>query len=141
MADIWTKEKRSEVMAAIRGKENRSTELRMIALMRASGIKGWRGHQPLPGKPDFIFRKEKVAVFVDGCFWHGCPRCFREPSSRPEYWGPKIAGNRKRDRRVTRQLRAKGWSVIRVWECSLKKRPEATVARLQRILGRRGEGR
>lgn len=136
MADIWSEEKRSEVMAAIRGKGNRSTELRMIRLMREARMTGWRRHQPLPGKPDFVFRKEKVAVFVDGCFWHGCPRCYRPPASRKEYWSAKIAGNRRRDRRVSSQLRSTGWRVLRVWECSLHKMPEATMRRLTRALAR-----
>jgi DNA mismatch endonuclease (patch repair protein) len=75
-------------------------------------------------------------VFVDGCFWHGCPRCYRAPSSRAEYWRLKIAGNKKRDRRVARQLRAKGWSVIRIRECSLRKNPEAVIRRVHRSLDR-----
>lgn len=134
MADIWSKEKRSQVMSAIRGKGNRSTELRMIELMREAGIKGWRRHQPLPGKPDFVFRKEKVAVFVDGCFWHGCPRCYRPPATNKAFWTTKVTANRRRDRRVSRQLRGMGWRVARVWECGIRKNPDAIVRRIRRML-------
>lgn len=137
MADIWSKEKRSEVMAAIRGRGNRSTEMRMIVLFRAHGVTGWRRHQAFPGRPDFVFRSEKVAIFVDGCFWHGCPRCYSAPATRKAFWKAKLEGNRRRDRRVSRQLRAAGWSVLRIWECSLRKRPEATIRRVIRTLGAR----
>lgn len=138
MGDIWSRKKRSEVMAAVRGKGNRSTEMRMVTLFREYGITGWRRHQSLPGRPDFIFRKEKVAIFVDGCFWHGCPRCYRAPATRKKFWAAKIGENRRRDRRVSRELRSAGWSVLRVWECSLRKRPEAVLARILRKLEERG---
>jgi DNA mismatch endonuclease (patch repair protein) len=72
VADVFTKKKRSQVMAAIRSTGNRANELRLAAIFRAHGITGWRRHQALPGKPDFVFRRERLAVFVDGCFWHGC---------------------------------------------------------------------
>ena len=80
MPDVFTKEKRSEVMSLIRGKGNKETENALLALLRQNKITGWRRHLPLPGKPDFAFQKQKVAVFVDGCFWHGCPKCYtRQP--------------------------------------------------------------
>lgn len=137
MADVFSKGKRSEVMALIRGSGNESTELRMILLMRAHGIKGWRRHQNVFGKPDFVFGKQRVALFVDGCFWHGCPRCYQAPKERAEFWRKKIQNNKKRDQRVNRQLRVEGWSVLRVLECSLRKRPEATAMRVLRILKKR----
>lgn len=135
MSDIFTQKKRSEVMSRIRGKGNLSTELRLVGLFRDRGITGWRRHQALPGKPDFVFPSERLAVFVDGCFWHGCPRCFVKPKQNAKFWREKIGGNQKRDRRVARQLRADGWSVCRIWECRLK-RPEASVRRILRMLGR-----
>ena len=137
MADVFAPAKRSAVMSLIRSRGNRDTELRMIALFRAHRITGWRRGVPLPGKPDFVFRAEKVAVFVDGCFWHGCPRHGRVPSSRLEYWAPKLARNAQRDRAVTRVLRASGWTVLRVWECALaRSRAGRTLARITRALGR-----
>lgn len=137
MSDTWTKEKRSEVMAAVHDRGNRSTELRMVALFREHTVAGWRRHQLLPGRPDFVFHREKLVVFVDGCFWHGCKHCNRSPATRKEYWIPKLEGNRRRDRRVTRQLRATGWSVLRVWECALRKSPDAIAARIIRKLAER----
>lgn len=137
MADFLSQEERSRRMSAISSKGNRTTELRMIELFRDHQITGWRRHQSFPGRPDFVFRKEKVAVFVDGCFWHGCPRCYRPPATRKKFWAQKIEGNRRRDRRVSRQLRAAGWSVIRVWECSLKKHPSVVARRTKRLIDRR----
>lgn len=116
MADVFTTDKRSAVMARIRSRGNRDTELRMILLFRLYGLTGWRRHLDLPGRPDFAFRRQRLAIFIDGCFWHGCPQHFRMPKSRRDYWSAKIASNRLRDRRVTRELRRRGWAVIRLWE-------------------------
>lgn len=122
-------------MARVRGSGNVSTELKMIALLRNAGITGWRRGAPLPGKPDFVFRAQKVALFVDGCFWHGCPRHRRTPKSRLDFWTVKLARNAQRDRAVTRALRASGWTVLRVWECALaRSRAGRTVARIVRAL-------
>ena len=130
-------EKRSAVMARIRGSGNKDTELRLIALFRAHGITGWRRNARVFGKPDFVFRPAKVAVFVDGCFWHGCPRHATKPANRAEWWAAKLARNAERDRVVTRTLRAAGWRVLRVWECALTRRRCArTVGRILRALGR-----
>jgi DNA mismatch endonuclease (patch repair protein) len=120
MPEKLTKERRSWLMSRIRGKGNERTEQRLAKLMRAEGIKSWRRHQPIPGRPDFSFRKQKVAVFVDGCFWHGCPRCFRLPKQNRAFWKAKIERNRKRDRSVNGRLRRLGWKVIRIRECMLK---------------------
>ena len=78
-SDIFTKTKRSEVMSRIHGRGNRTTELAMMKLFRRHGITGWRRNQPVFGKPDFIFHKKRVALFVDGCFWHDCPRHGHRP--------------------------------------------------------------
>lgn len=138
MADIFTPAKRSAVMALIRGRGNKATELRMIALFRAHGITGWRRNVRLFGKPDFVFRRERVAVFVDGCFWHGCPRHATLPASNRAFWKAKLARNQSRDREVTRALRQAGWRVLRVWECDLaRKEFDPRVARrILRVLGR-----
>jgi DNA mismatch endonuclease (patch repair protein) len=135
--DSVGRELRSCIMAAVRSRGNLSTEMRMVALLRAAGLTGWRRGVPLLGKPDFVFRAEKVVVFVDGCFWHGCPHHCRVPTSRLEYWGPKLARNAQRDRAVTRALRESGWAVLRVWECALaSSRTRRTLARIARALGR-----
>ena len=124
---------RRENMQAIRAKGNKSTELKMITLFKQFNITGWRRHLPLPGKPDFTFKKEKVTVFVDGCFWHKCPKCYREPKTNTEFWRNKIETNVKRDRKVTNELRKAGWNVCRIWECRLKK-PAPVISRIRRFL-------
>ena len=135
MADIWTKTKRSEVMARIRGRGNRSTEGRLAALFRAHGFTGWRRQRPLPGRPDFVFPAGRLAVFVDGCFWHGCPRHGTMPKENRRFWQAKITRNRERDREVRAELRRLGWKVLRVWEHELTRRNERRlVARLGRVL-------
>jgi DNA mismatch endonuclease (patch repair protein) len=120
-------------MRRIRSANNASTDLLFVSLLKKYHIVGWRRNQKLPGKPDFAFRKQRVVVFVDGCFWHGCPKCYRRPSSNRAYWDAKVQRNRLRDRRVTRLLRNQGWRVVRVWECDLKK-PARTLARIRRAL-------
>jgi len=135
MADVFSKRKRSDVMSRIRSSQNKDTELRLISIFRAHKITGWRRRHPLFGSPDFVFPKEHVAIFVDGCFWHGCPKHYRRPKSRQKYWDAKIQRNQERDRQVTRTLRAKGWKVVRLWEHALARCAEtATVARLARII-------
>ncbi len=119
MADVFTKAKRSEVMAAIRSTGNKATELKLVQLFRQQGITGWRRHQPILGKPDFIFRAQRVALFVDGCFWHGCRWHCRMPKSNKKYWRAKIARNVARDHANMRLLRASDWKVIRIWGHSL----------------------
>jgi len=133
MADIWSKQKRSEVMSLIRSRGNKATELRLIVIFREFGITGWRRNQPLMGKPDFTFRRERVAVFVDGCFWHGCPRYYRRPGSNRKYWDAKIAANRNRDRHVSRELRKLGWQVVRIWQHQLAQ-PARAADRVIRAL-------
>ena len=133
MPDVFTKTKRSEVMSRIRGRGNKDTELALIKLFRQHHITGWRRNQPIFGKPDFIFPAAKLAVFVDGCFWHGCPTHCRMPSSKQAYWHPKIARNKVRDKVVTTTLRKRGWRVLRIWEHELKK-PSRCLARVVRAL-------
>ena len=134
VADIWTKKKRSEVMSLIRGKGNKETEHALLVLLRQNKISGWRRHLPLLGKPDFAFPKQKVAVFVDGCFWHGCPKCYTRPKTNRAFWDRKRETNMARDRHVTRQLRGRGWKVIRIWQHSLKKSPATCLNRILRVI-------
>lgn len=133
MADIYSKEKRSELMSHVRGKGNKQTELRLISLFREHNITGWRRHQDLPGTPDFVFRKERVAVFVDGCFWHGCPKHSTMPANNRVFWRRKLEANVNRDRRVNRLLHAKGWRVVRIWQHSLM-RSETVIRRIRTAL-------
>ena len=135
MPDIFTKAKRSSLMSRIRSHGNAATELRFIRLLKDAGITGWRRHYRLPGKPDFVFLKFRLAVFVDGCFWHGCPRCYLEPKSNRAFWRRKITANRERALVVNRALRKTGWRVLRIWEHDLKRKGESRLLRrIQRTL-------
>lgn len=137
MPDVFSIEKRSAIMSRIRGAGNRDTELRLIDVFKGSSITGWRRNAKLFGKPDFVFSKQRVAVFVDGCFWHRHPGCkfSYTPKSRMDFWLPKFARNIARDRLVTRTLRNAGWRVIRVWECQLSlANARRTVSRIERML-------
>jgi DNA mismatch endonuclease (patch repair protein) len=141
MPDVFTKQKRSEVMSKIRARGNKETELVLMAIFRRYKITGWRRHQlvkfgmrsaecgiqrgrklklSIGVRPDFVFPQERVAVFVDGCFWHGCPKHCRLPAGNRAFWRKKFERNRARDRLVNRRLRASGWRVIRIWEHQLR---------------------
>jgi DNA mismatch endonuclease (patch repair protein) len=136
MVDVLDSAARSELMRRIRSHGNKSTELKIIEVFRANAITGWRRKQKLYGKPDFVFRKSKVCVFVDGCFWHGCPKCYRSPSSNVGYWSGKIQRNKVRDRLVSRTLRGDGWHVLRIWEHQLAdKSHKRLLRRLRDALG------
>ena len=158
MSDIFTKAKRSEVMSRIRSRGNKDTELALAKLFRRHKITGWRRHaqivaavynrRPSSGahraplqprqfsvRPDFVFPKLKLTLFVDGCFWHGCPKHETKPKSNRAFWRRKFSGNKKRDVLVTRTLRRAGWRVLRVWEHELAKKNEARLMlRIKRAL-------
>src|SRR5437016_5248488 len=138
MADTVTKAKRSQVMAAIRSRGNKATELRLVAIFRAAGITGWRRHQPLLGHPDFVFRHARLAVLIDGCFWHGCRWHCRMPQDNRNYWTRKISRNITRDHATTKALREAGWRVVRLWGHTLRN-PEAVLNRINSLLRNAGE--
>ena len=120
MADVFTKEQRSNVMRQVKSSSNKSTELKLIAFFKMNNIKGWRRNYKLFGKPDFTFRQSKIVVFVDGCFWHGHNCRNTHPKNNANYWKKKLERNMERDKEVNMTLRNKGWKVIRIWECELK---------------------
>ena len=122
MADIFNDEKRSDIMRRVKSKENKSTELRLIEIFKQNGIVGWRRNYPVKGHPDFVFPKKKIAVFVDGCFWHGHDCRNIRPADHQEYWNKKIERNIKHDKEVTDMFESSGWKVLRIWECELKKK-------------------
>jgi DNA mismatch endonuclease (patch repair protein) len=160
MSDVFTKAKRSEVMSRIRSRGNKETELALAKLLRANKITGWRRHgklivkklmvesrtrrgkdnqrstknHQLAVRPDFVFSQVRLAVFVDGCFWHGCPRHATRPKNNFDFWHRKLSGNKKRDVLVNQTLRRTGWQVLRIWECDLQKRPQVCVSRILRAL-------
>ncbi len=132
--DNVPKEVRSKNMAAVRSKGNLSTEIALGKRLWAAGLRGYRKHWPIPGTPDFAWPGRKVAVFVDGCFWHGCP-CKTIPDTNAAFWRNKIRKNQERDRRVDRQLRKDGWAAVRVWECAVAR--SKTLSRIGRLLTNR----
>ena len=137
IADVFTIRKRSEIMSRVRSKGNRATEIRLLSLLRQAKIKGWRRDSPLFGHPDFFFPKERLAVFVDGCFWHGCPLHGTRPQTNRAFWRRKLARNAARDRLVKQELRASKWRVLRIWQHELSRKSEVRcVARIRRALGR-----
>src|SRR6185437_10843125 len=114
---------RTRIMRAIRNQGNKTTELKLrLALVRA-GVKGWVMHpRELPGRPDFVFPAQKLAIFVDGCYWHGCKRCGHIPRTNREFWNAKVQQNKARDRAVVRALSCSGYHVLRFWEHQLSSR-------------------
>lgn len=118
--DTVSRERRAQIMRRITSKGNGSTELAFIKLLRIAKITGWRRNYSLYGRPDFVFTKQKIAVFIDGCFWHGCPKHCRMPLTNRNYWEGKISRNVKRDKSVVKHLKGKGWNVIRFWEHDMK---------------------
>ena len=122
MADIFDKQQRSQIMRKVKSSGNKSTELRLISVFKENNISGWRRNYAVKGHPDFVFLKMKIAVFVDGCFWHGDDCRNTTPSDNKEYWDRKRQRNIQHDREVTAIFEARGWTVIRIWECELKKK-------------------
>jgi DNA mismatch endonuclease (patch repair protein) len=151
VSDVFDVVKRSEVMSRIRGKGNKTTEIALAAALRKAGITGWRRHILLKVKakpsrrshalkleiivvrPDFIFRQAKLAVFVDGCFWHQCPLHSKVPENNREFWEQKLRRNVERDRETNRALRAAGWRVLRLWEHELQE-PSGAIRKVKRQL-------
>ncbi len=128
---------RSANMKAVASRGNKTTESRLRAILARSGIRGWRMHVvSVLGCPDFFFPKKNLAVFVDGCFWHGCPRCGHTPNSNRPYWTQKLARNKRRDVEIGRTLRSKGIRVLRFWECRLRDEPTSCLNRLLILLDR-----
>ena len=124
MADVFSPEKRSEVMARIRGRDTKP-ELALRSMLHRLGYRFTVNgplNRSLPGKPDLVLPKHRTVVFVHGCFWHGHEHCpaFRMPKSRRTWWKSKIHGNRARDLRNETALRDLGWHVVTVWECALR---------------------
>ena len=130
--DNVSKEKRSQIMAKVKSSGNKSTEIQFISILKEKTITGWRRNYPILGKPDFVFPRIKVVVFVDGCFWHGCEKHCRLPLSNKRYWKKKIENNKIRDRKVTKSLINKNWTVIRIWEHEIKEKK--VNAKINRII-------
>lgn len=143
MADVFSSEKRSDVMRRIKS-ENTKPEVRLRKSLHRLGLRYSLHSKKLPGKPDLVLTKYRTVIQVRGCFWHG-HTCIdgHVPKSRPKYWGPKLEGNKRRDRANDRRLRAMGWKVIVVWECKCMRETSlrGEVRRIQRLLKTRTEAR
>jgi len=138
MADSVPRDVRRRTMQAVRSR-NTTPELMLRRALYERGLRGYRvNSREVMGSPDIAFTRRRVAVFVDGCFWHGCKRCYRAPKSHVDYWGPKVARNKARDRRVDSALRKDGWRVVRVWEHDISKAMPLVLRRIDRILNQRG---
>ena len=125
--DVFDKAKRSDIMRKVKSKNNKSTEQKLIRFFNDNKITGWRRNYPVKGRPDFVFVKERIAVFVDGCFWHGHDCRNTKPSDNQEYWRKKRERNMRRDKEVTEMFERRGWKVLRIWECELKNKNIAVV--------------
>lgn len=132
MTDVLTESQRSFCMAQIKGKNTKPE----IVLRKALWSKGYRYRlkSKLAGKPDIVFPQRKIAIFVDGCFWHKCPEHYIAPKQNSDFWEKKISGNVKRDQKVNRQLERSGWTVIRVWEHEIKSSLESCIDGLITVL-------
>jgi DNA mismatch endonuclease (patch repair protein) len=127
LTDVFSKTERSEIMRRVKAHGNKSTEMRLVALFRKNGITGWRRNYPVKGRPDFVFPEKKVAVFVDGCFWHGHDCRNTRPEAHKEYWQKKRERNIQRDKEIIALFEARGWVVLRIWECELKMKNETAL--------------
>ena len=157
MTDVFTRTKRSDVMSRIRAKGNKGTEMVLMRLFRKNKISGWRRHvvikfdsdktkhlrgpkgESFSWKPyalvDFVFLQERVAVFVDGCFWHGCPKHANRPANNRIFWKNKLERNEARDQWVNKMLRLHGWRLVRIWEHELSRKQRFLVLRKLRRIG------
>jgi DNA mismatch endonuclease (patch repair protein) len=130
--DVLTQEQRRRCMSANKGRDTRP-ELRLRRRLWGMGFRYRIGHS-LPGKPDIVFVSRRVAVFVDGCFWHRCPEHFHMPRTNREFWENKIARNVARDAAVTGQLTAAGWRVVRIWEHEVRQDCDGVAERIAAVL-------
>ncbi len=128
---------RSLQMGVIRGRGNKTTEARLRLMLVRSGISGWKMHPPgMAGNPDFYFPASQIAIFADGCFWHGCPKCGHVPSTNRRFWGLKIQRNKERDAQKARRLKSQGIIVLRFWEHELKHDGRQCIAKLEKLLAK-----
>lgn len=138
--DHVSKAVRSSIMRAVKSKGGHSTERKLRSAIASQGISGWKTNvEELPGKPDVVFVHERLAVFVDGCFWHGCPKCYRRPQSNQDYWDRKVARNIQRDKTKRRQLRRLGWSIVQLWEHDFKVSASVALKKIRKKIGQDSE--
>lgn len=135
MPDTFSKEKRSEIMRRVKGK-NTKPEIAVRSVLHRRGLR-YRLDYPLPGKPDIVFVRARVVVFVDSCFWHGCPLHLRMPKSNEEYWRSKIARNVERDAKINAEYARSEWRQLRFWEHDLKENFDLCVDKIEETVRER----
>ena len=128
MADVFTKEKRSEIMSKIKGK-NTKIELIVSSFLHKNNIRFRKNNAKILGRPDISIKKYKIAIFINGCFWHGHDICkaYRTPKSNTGYWFEKIESNKRRDKNINEQLAKDGWNIFTAWECDIKRNKLETL--------------
>lgn len=131
--DNLAPEKRKKIMSSIKGKDTKPE----LLLWEELDHRMLRRYPQVKGKPDFGSISRRVAVFMDGCFWHGCPRCYKPPSTRPEYWQRKLMGNKMHDTLVTSALESEGYVVMRFWEHAVVQDPAGCARNIMEVLGSR----
>ena len=138
MVDVLTKKQRRYNMSQIKSRDTKP-EISLRKIFRKEGLKGYRLHpEEMIGKPDIIFSKQKIAIFIDGCQWHKCQRHYVEPKTNTSFWIKKIEGNVKRDKFINKVLKKDGWKVIRIWEHDLKKKElNKTIPKIIKVLKKR----
>jgi len=132
--DMFSKEKRSAIMSKIKSKWTKP-EKRVYQGMKDRGLDPAVHEDQLPGKPDFVFMRRRIAIMVEGCFWHGCPKHYKKPKSNKQFWFKKIDDNIRRDVKNRRKLRLQGFGVIRIWECAtIGHKLDMSLNRVERML-------
>ena len=130
MGDVLTPEQRSYNMSRIK-RSRTKPELMLKELLKGTYLR----YQPkIYGNPDFGSKKHRIAVFVDGCFWHKCPVCFKQPATNKKFWKTKIERNVKRDKEVNKQLKKEGYDVLRFWEHQIRKAPSKAAVKIVKLL-------
>lgn len=132
MTDVHSNKQRSYNMSRILGR-NTGPEITLRQLLYSKGLRGYRLRSKLLGKPDVVFNRYKLVIFIDGCFWHKCPKCFVQPQTRKLFWKTKINNNVERDRKINQKLKKIGWTVIRLWEHEVNKNPDKCLNKIIKI--------
>ena len=134
MPDLFSKETRSKIMSAIKSKDTK-IERKLRSILWQIGYR-YRIHYKIIGKPDIVFPKQKIAIFCDGCFWHGCPKCYKPPKSNQKYWDTKIQKNQTRASYVNDKLKNEGWIVLRFWAHEINENLESVLKEIEENLKR-----
>lgn len=128
MADVLTREQRSQCMSQIKGKDTKP-EMKLRRALWGLGLR-YRLNTKLPGRPDLVFPRARIAIFVDGCFWHGCPQHCNRPKTNSDFWENKLSSNIERDKRVNAELLAMDWTALRFWEHEISENLEKVIEQI-----------